>query len=592
MDPELKRETTKKPMEKRECQNCKQEFVIEPEDFAFYKKIGVLEPKMCPLCRAQRRLAFRNERTFYKRPCDKCKKDTVSMYSPNKPYTVWCYECWFSDDWDAATYAKDYDPSRPFFEQFEELWKVVPKVALIYVRSPGSEYTNISADNKNCYMIIESSNNENGVHCYWIQQCRDLVDVSFSHQTELSYESNDCYNSYKVLYSKGAHVCRESHFLLDCRDCSNCVACVNLRNKKYHIFNKPVSKEEYERFLAEARLDTYEGVERLRKKFEAFAAAQPRRFAEIYNAPGSTGNYIENAKNCRNVFHCYDAENCKYSVHVWRNAKECVDADTNGRGAECMYNSMNSGQNASRYICSTLCWSCSFMWYSSYCFNSNHCFGSTGLRKKDYCILNRQYDKASYESLRAKIVEDMRSRGEYGEFFPASVSVFGYNESSALEQFPLTKEEALSKGFKWEDSPRGTFGKETISWNKTPASIKELGNWNPLNEVFACLNCKKNFRLIPAELDFYKRLFIPLPRFCPDCRHSRRFSARGPNRLWKRTCSCAGASSQDGIYTNITSHPHGTPPAGGPCPNEFETAYAPDRPEIVYCESCYQSEVI
>lgn len=570
------------------CQNCKTPFTIEPEDKAFYQKIGVLEPKLCPLCRMQRRLAFRNERTFYKRLCDKCKKDVVSMYSPNKQYTVWCYECWFSDAWDAATYAKEYDPSRPFFEQFEELWKAVPKMALIYVRSPGSEYTNISADNKNCYMIIESSNNENSVHCYWIQQCRNLVDVSFSHQTELSYESDDCYNSYKVLYSKGAHVCRESYFLLDCRDCSNCIGCVNLRNKKYHIFNKPVSKEEYERFIAEARLDTYEGVERLRQKFQEFAATQPRRFAEVYSAPGSTGNYIENAKNCRNVFHCYDAENCKYSVHVWRNAKDCFDCDTAGRTAEMIYNSINCGIETSNYICVALCWTCNFMEYSSYCFNSSNCFGSAGLRKKNYCILNKQYDKASYESLRAKIVENMRSRGEYGEFFPLSVSTFGYNESAAQEQFPLTKEEALSKGFKWEDVPRGAFGKETISWEKTPASIKELGNWNPLNEIFTCVNCKKNFRLIPAELGFYKRLDIPLPRFCPDCRHARRFSCRGPNRLWKRRCLCEGTASRSGAYANLVVHPHGMTP----CPNEFETSYAPDRPEIVYCESCYQSEVI
>ncbi len=27
------------------------------------------------------------------------------------------------------------------------------------------------------------------------------------------------------------------------------------------------------------------------------------------------------------------------------------------------------------------------------------------------------------------------------------------------------------------------------------------------------------------------------------------------------------------------------------CQNEFETSYAPDRPEIVYCERCYQQEV-
>lgn len=29
-----------------------------------------------------------------------------------------------------------------------------------------------------------------------------------------------------------------------------------------------------------------------------------------------------------------------------------------------------------------------------------------------------------------------------------------------------------------------------------------------------------------------------------------------------------------------------------PCPNEFETTYTPDRPEIVYCEACYLAEVV
>jgi hypothetical protein len=29
----------------------------------------------------------------------------------------------------------------------------------------------------------------------------------------------------------------------------------------------------------------------------------------------------------------------------------------------------------------------------------------------------------------------------------------------------------------------------------------------------------------------------------------------------------------------------------GKCNVEFETSYAPDRSEIVYCEKCYQQEV-
>src|SRR3989338_2984710 len=108
------------------CKNCKNEFVIEPEDRVFYQKFGVCDPKMCPLCRAQRRLAFRNERVFYKRACDKCKREIVSMYSPNKPYPVWCYECWFKDDWDATEYGAEYDHTRPFLEQVNDIYKKVP----------------------------------------------------------------------------------------------------------------------------------------------------------------------------------------------------------------------------------------------------------------------------------------------------------------------------------------------------------------------------------------------------------------------------------------------------------------------------------
>lgn len=569
--------------EERSCQNCKNQFTIEPDDFVFYEKFGVLAPNMCPLCRAQRRLAFRNERVFYKRPCDKCKRSVISMYSPNKSYTVWCYDCWFSDDWDAQDYAREYDSTKPFFEQFGELWKAVPKVALIYVHSVNSEYVNISADNKNCYMIVESSNNEGCIHCYWIQRCRDSVDTSFSHQTELAYESDDCYDSYRLLYSKGCHNSRESYFCLDCRDVSNCIGCVNLRSKQYHIFNQPYSKSDYEAFLKEARLDAYSGVEKFRRKFQEFLAAQPRKFAEIVNAPRSTGNYMKDAKNCRSCFHCYDAEDSKYGVHVWRNAKDCMDCDTAGRTAERIYNSINSGLDTAHHICSAVCWSSTFMTYSYYSLNCNHCFGCVGLRKKDYYILNKQYLKEEYEKLTGHIIGDMQKRGEYGEFFPPEISAFGYNESAAQEQFPLTKERALAQGFLWEDYPRGTFGKETISWESFPDSIKDVFDFDPTKAIFACAECKKNYLVTPNEFGFYRRLEIPIPRLCPDCRHTRRFQARGPNRLWHRRCMCDYA-----IYNNTVKHMHHPE---GRCPNEFETSYPPDRPEIVYCEACYNAEV-
>jgi len=46
--------------------------------------------------------------------------------------------------------------------------------------------------------------------------------------------------------------------------------------------------------------------------------------------------------------------------------------------------------------------------------------------------------------------------------------------------------------------------------------------------------------------------------------------------------------SENGIYKNTVKHFHGDQP----CPNEFETLYAPVRPETIYCEQCYQREVV
>jgi len=58
--------------------------------------------------------------------------------------------------------------------------------------------------------------------------------------------------------------------------------------------------------------------------------------------------------------------------------------------------------------------------------------------------------------------------------------------------------------------------------------------------------------------------------------------------LWHRTCACGGTASDNEAYRNQSRHTHGT----DHCPNIFETSYATERPEIVYCETCYQAEVV
>lgn len=77
------------------CKECEKDFLIIPAEQTFYKKKGLSWPENCADCRRRTRLSLRNERILYKRKCDKCKKNTVSTYSENSEYTIYCQECFW-----------------------------------------------------------------------------------------------------------------------------------------------------------------------------------------------------------------------------------------------------------------------------------------------------------------------------------------------------------------------------------------------------------------------------------------------------------------------------------------------------------------
>ena len=132
-----------------QCKQCNARFEVTEADRAFYRKIDVPEPKLCPPCRYQRRLAHRNEWTMYSRVCDATKKPIVALYPKDSGYTVYEQSYWRSDKWDARQYGREFDFSRPFFEQFQDLRKVVPRLSLNSPDSENSEFTNQSQNNKN-----------------------------------------------------------------------------------------------------------------------------------------------------------------------------------------------------------------------------------------------------------------------------------------------------------------------------------------------------------------------------------------------------------------------------------------------------------
>lgn len=549
-----------------------------------------------------RRFLFRNERIFYKRNCGLCQKEVITIFSPEVKRNVVCQSCWWSDKWDPLDYGREYDFSRPFFEQYHELWSEVPVPALFNENCLTSPYTNHTNDAKDSYLVFGGSFIENTAYAARIAYIKDSMEVTAGSKVELCYDDIACNGVQKVFYSTRSEQCHDSYFLKDCKNVEHSFGCVNLRNKQYHIFNEPYTREAYQEKLKEFKLGDYDSVEKLRQEFENFSLKFPRKFANIVKSEEVIGNDITNSRRCRFCFNVYgDLEDCAFTINALE-LKDGYDGYGFGAGAERLYEGTDVGIKAGDTAFAIFVHSCFNVRYCFNCHGSSHLFGCTGVRNKEYCILNKQYSKEEYEKLVSKIKIQMADmpykdkRGAtygYGEFFPLELSPFAYNETAAQEYFPLTRKEVESSGYRWQDPDVRSYT-ITMSADKVPNSIKETPD-SILKETIGCLHkgecyeqCTIAYKIIPKELEFYRKMNISVPRLCPNCRHYRRLKQQNPYRLWHRQCTCAGVKSENGVYQNQVKHFHGS----DHCPNEFETSYAPDRSEIVYCEACYQAEVV
>ncbi|MDP2630655.1 MAG: hypothetical protein Q8P56_04560, partial [Candidatus Uhrbacteria bacterium] len=461
----------------------------------------------------------------------------------------------------------------PFFEQFQEVRDRVPRVSLVADnRCINSPYVNHASAVKNCHILSASVDDEDCYYGYRVNHSKNCVDCLFANTCELCYECIEAYSSYNCSYCRHIESCTNSAFLFDCSGCMDCFMCAGLRNKSYCILNKQYSKEEYEKRRKEYRMDSFEVVEKLKQEFNAFIVTVPRRFAVHKNVENVTGDNVSNTKNCTSIFDAVSCENVSYAKFV-DFTRDSMDLNY-GYESELNYDSVMTGLSAYMVRFSTQVWpSVANIDYCDSCENISDCFGCIGLRKKQYCILNKQYTKEEYESLHAKLIEYMKEAGEWGEFFPAQLSPFAYNESTAMIFFPMKRGDVLANGWRWQDAMPGTQGKETLA--VVPDSINEVSD-TITSEVLACASCARNYKIIKQELAFYKQCGIPVPRLCPDCRLASRIALRNPTHLYHRQCMCEKAD-----------HDH-----AGRCTVEFETTYAPERFELVYCESCHQKEVV
>lgn len=571
----------------KECKQCSHEFKVEDADLEFYRKISptfdgktfeIPAPTLCPNCRRQRRLSGRNVTKLYKRKSDLSGKKLISPYAPNSKNIVYDPKERWSDDFNPLNFGRDFDFSRSFFEQFNELYLDVPVNSRNVTLEENSDFTNNATGLKNCYLLQNSNYSEDCFYGIRVNYSKDCVDNYICVKSEKCYECVNIENCYDCLFVSDCSNCRNSILLDNCISCKDCYGCANLNNKQYFVNNKSSTKEEIEKLRGEFENADLQKRESLIKKEREFLAINPKRFAHVLKSENVTGDYISNSKDIYESFQINEGESLRYCHNIIL-SKDSIDYDIWGNNSSYVLDSEEVGENSRNIYYCRMIESCSNLFYCVGMYGNCHdCFGCAGLNHEEYCIFNKKYSREEYEKLAAKIVEYMKVSDEWGEYFPIQYAPFGYNESIAQDFFPLTKEEAEQLGARWQDED---FAPNYSGDYYQPKPIKEYESDQQrvdqaLAGVLKCRTSNKPFKLQAGELAFYIKNNIQIPDLHPDQRHIERFKLTNPLKTWHRKCMC-----------EQVDHGH-----SGPCPVELETTYSPDRSEKVYCEDCYQKEVI
>ncbi len=393
------------------------------------------------------------------------------------------------------------------------------------------------------------------MYSVWINRCKNTFNCSWMADCTLCFDCIDGENSYGGIYCQDTTNCSECLFSFDMIGCSNCFGCSGLRNKQFYIYNKSYSQEDYEKFIREQNLGSHEQYEKFKKEFhEKVVLQSPHKFAHIRNCENCTGDYIMNSKDCNQCFNTNDTEKASWGYNIVHKVYNVFNTCylTEARN---IYQGLSIiGENIA--FCDSS-WLGSNTWYCSLMHQCHNCFGSIGCRKKKYVILNKQYSKEDYEKTLSKLITHMQETGEWGKHFPMANAMFNYNESEAFDYYPMNKDAAISEGLLWHDEDKQEFAPANL---ELPDSINETGE-AVTEAMLACKDCGRNYKVLPNELKKYQQVSTPVPRTCMNCRFDDHRNRRNPQELHDRNCM--------------------------KCQQPVKSSYAEERPETIYCETCY-----
>lgn len=359
-----------------------------------------------------------------------------------------------------------------------------------------------------CHRIYDGRNNylsiialyapENLYYTYYTMACKDCTDTAYNQYCELCYECIDTEHCYQCSYGLRLRNCRDCYFCEDCTGCSNCYGCKNLHQKQYCIYNEQKSKDEYQAFIGSCNFGSHAFVQQTLENSKQFFLKYPHRSNVMIDVENVTGGSVFHCRDSRELYDWYESERMTYCA-LGEKSHDCMDIYGMGVGDFCLDCVTNM------YVHHLLfCISSANSSDLLYCYESStdtsDCFGCASMKKGKYCILNKQYNKDEYERLAGRLVEHMQRTGEWGEFPPTQYSPLAYNESVAQDHYPLTRDTAEKKGYRWHEAD-DDIGKvsNTITADRLPDATADIPD-DILNWAIECPVSHRLYKIIKQVL--------------------------------------------------------------------------------------------
>lgn len=505
----------------RVCALMGEKWFMDEEEIGWYKKFNVPPSKYSPLNRMRIMHGyFIMYNIFYNKHAD-TGRQMMATIPPASGFRVLEDKEWYERDFSEKGISLDIN--RSFFDQLYDLSLSVPLPAHDNIVPPENSIAFLSFGDQDSCLVMASRAKRSFV-CSNAFDTEDSAEIIMGTNVKESYQTINSSNLFRCKFVQDSRDCQNCYFLFDCRNCEFCFGATNQRHKKYLWFNEQLSKEEYERRLAGVDLLSFKIREEYRKRFADFVQTQavwPEN--SNLNTQNSTGEYLEDTIDARECYHVRGGSRDIDHVTWCLGAPSTACAYCGGAtGSTDCYYSVGVTNCHRAFFNMNIVTNSQELEYCTRCFDCENCFGCVGLRRKKFCILNKQYSEDEYwktlDALKCRLLES----GEYGDIPGLRFSTQHW--SSLQDLFEIDKATALKLGGRDFDLvSQGADGQEIapeiiLPLETIPDRLSSDDYENLPGKFYFDPLVGRRFSFMKPELAMYQKLEIAPPRQHPRTR--------------------------------------------------------------------------